>query len=112
MDFSGCEPEVFSAGFDGFYDLMFEGSTAITDFEGNLLFFTNGERVYNADYQLMPSGLLSGGIFSFTQTLIVRQPGSNSLYYLFYRKPNSPTTPATSFTLKSTCRCSAVRVGC
>ena len=84
LDFSGCEPEVFSAGFDGFYDLMFEGSTAVTDFEGNLLFFTNGERVYNADYQLMPGGLLSGGIFSFTQTLIVRQPGSNSLYYLFY----------------------------
>jgi hypothetical protein len=63
---------------------QYEGVSSIADDNGNLLFYTNGVYVWNANHQLMPNGTGLGGNQSTTQSaLIVQQPGSTTLYYLF-----------------------------
>ncbi len=61
-----------------------EGTAVISDPNGNLLFYTDGQRVWNRIHQIMPNGSgLMGGSSSSQSALIVRQPGSASLYYIF-----------------------------
>jgi gliding motility-associated-like protein len=61
-----------------------EGFGAISDSEGNLLFYTDGNTVWNKNHGIMLNGegLLGNG--SSTQSgLIVPKPGSADLYYIF-----------------------------
>ena len=60
----------------------FEGCATISNAIMGLLFYTNSETVWNRLHQPMPNGtlVLSGGTLS--QVLIVRQPLSDSLYYI------------------------------
>ena len=61
-----------------------EGASAISDTEGNLLFYTDGVKVYNKNHAEMTNGSDLGGHFSSTQSsLIVQQPGSETIYYIF-----------------------------
>ncbi len=63
-----------------------EGSAAISDTCGNLLFYTNGDTVWNSIHQVMlnGTGLLGGTTTSSTQSsLIVPQPQTDSIYYIF-----------------------------
>ncbi|MEO8150193.1 MAG: T9SS type A sorting domain-containing protein [Bacteroidia bacterium] len=63
-----------------------EGSACISDTSGNLLFYTDGKKVWNKLHQIMPNGtgLLGGLNGSCTQpSLIIPQPGVSNLYYLF-----------------------------
>jgi len=61
-----------------------EGCTTISDTDGNLLFYTNGQLVYNRNHQLMPNGTGLFGNSSSTQSaLVVPQPGSDTLFYIF-----------------------------
>lgn len=61
-----------------------EGTSSICDPEGNLLFYTNGVRVWNRLHKPMPNGQRLTGHSSSTQSaLIVPRPGSYSLYYIF-----------------------------
>lgn len=61
-----------------------EGSSSISDTSGNLLFYTNGEKVWNKNNIIMPNGYeLYGNQSSNQSSLIVPAPSSNSLYYLF-----------------------------
>lgn len=65
-----------------------EGCATISDANGNLLFYTNGERVINRNHVQMPNGWGLQGHFSSSQSsLIVKDPADDSLYYIF-------TTPA------------------
>ncbi len=51
---------------------------------GQILFFTNGIEVLNTNLQRMPNGNNLAGDQESTQTaLIVPQPGSDSIYYIF-----------------------------
>lgn len=61
----------------------FEGCATICDDAGVPLFYTNSATVWNSAHAPMPNGSLvtSGGTLS--QVLIVRQPGSDSLFHLF-----------------------------
>jgi PKD repeat protein len=68
-----------------------EGSAAISDGCG-LLFYTDGDTVWNKNHQMMNNGFglganclyYGGGTPSSTQSsLIVRQPQSDSIYYVF-----------------------------
>lgn len=61
-----------------------EAASSISDTIGNLLFYTNGESVWNKMNQVMQNGNGLNGNWSATQCLIVKQPLSNSLYYIFY----------------------------
>jgi gliding motility-associated-like protein len=60
-----------------------EGCSTISDGNGNLLFYTNGQTVWNKNHTIMSNGTgLSGGASSM-ETLILPKPGSTTLYYIF-----------------------------
>ena len=67
-----------------------EGISSICDINGDLLFFTNGINVWNANNQVMPNGSGLFGNNSSSQILIVPKPGNCNIYYIF-------TTPAQNF---------------
>ncbi|PCJ88420.1 MAG: hypothetical protein COA57_03330 [Flavobacteriales bacterium] len=61
-----------------------EGSASVSDSEGRLLFYTNGVKVWNRQHNLMPNGTGLWGHVSSTQSaLIVKKPGSTTLFYIF-----------------------------
>lgn len=61
-----------------------EGTSSISDGNGNLLFYSDGVTVWNRNHQPMPNGTGLLGFNSSTQSsLILRQPGSTSIYYIF-----------------------------
>lgn len=71
-----------------------EGSSSISDTLGNLLFYTNGEKVWNKNHIIMPNGNgLLGNQSSSQSSIIVPKPGSDSLYYIF-------TTDAISYSTR------------
>ncbi len=64
--------------------VQLEGTASISDESGQLLFYTDGMRVWNRQHRLMPNGTgLRGDETSSQSALIIPKPGSSSLYYLF-----------------------------
>ncbi|MBQ0733890.1 T9SS type B sorting domain-containing protein [Aquimarina celericrescens] len=60
-----------------------EGCSTISDSNGDLLFYTNGVKVWNKNHQLMANGTDLHGHWSSTQSsIIVPQPGSDHIYYI------------------------------
>ena len=60
-----------------------EGCATMSDESGRLLFYSNGEKVWNSNHTLMPNGNIKGDQSSAQGALIVPLPGNNSIYYLF-----------------------------
>lgn len=61
-----------------------EGTAAISDNNGNLLFYTDGVTVWNSNHQPMPNGNGLLGFNSSSQSaIILRKPGSSAIYYIF-----------------------------
>ncbi len=61
-----------------------EGCASIADENGDLLFYTDGQTVWNKSHTIMANGIgLLGNNTSSQSSLIIRGPGSMSLYYLF-----------------------------
>ena len=62
-----------------------EGCTTISDPNtGELLFYSDGDTIYNRNHQVMPNGIGLGGHYSTTQgVLAVPDPGNLNKYYLF-----------------------------
>ncbi|WP_196892766.1 T9SS type B sorting domain-containing protein [Aureivirga marina] len=61
-----------------------EGSASICDADGNLLFYTDGIRVYNKNHDFMENGInLFGHPSSTTSAIIIPKPSSENLYYIF-----------------------------
>lgn len=84
ITFNGGSPIALTDGQTTLTNNVGEGSAAICDSSGTLLFYTEGSKVWNANHQVMLNGdsLLSN--FSSTQSsLIIPVPGSDRLYYLF-----------------------------
>jgi hypothetical protein len=66
-----------------------EGCASISDEFGNLLFYTNGETVWNQLHLPMANGTgLNGNSMASQSAMIVKKPGSNSHFYIF-TKSNS-----------------------
>ncbi|MFD2786557.1 YncE family protein [Hymenobacter rubripertinctus] len=62
----------------------YEGSAVATNQQGQLLFYTNGEFIFNRQHQVMPNGRKLMGSNSSTQSaLIVPDPGSGNVFYVF-----------------------------
>lgn len=61
-----------------------EGCAVLSNTAGNLMMYTDGEIIYNANHQIMTNG---GGLFgnwsSSQSATIVPKPGSNNLFYVF-----------------------------
>lgn len=79
LDFSECSPKVFRTG----SNTGFEGCATVSNEEGELLFYTNSETVWNSLHEEMPDGDLQPGGASLSQVLIQNVPLSSSLYYIF-----------------------------
>ena len=79
LDFNSGAPVAVtnSAMFTG------EGSASISDSAGSLLFYTKGDTVWNKNHVIMSKGIGLFGNGTSTQTLIVPQPGNDSIYYIF-----------------------------
>ena len=61
-----------------------EGCATIADANGELLFYTDGSTVWNKNHMAMPNGQNLQGNSSSTQSaIILRKPGSVSIYYIF-----------------------------
>jgi hypothetical protein len=61
-----------------------EGCSTICDANGSILFYTNGDTVWNRNHVPMPNGTgLHGGNTSSQAALIIKKPLSNSIYYIF-----------------------------
>ena len=61
-----------------------EGTAIISDSLGSLLFYTNGNKIWNKNHQVMPNGDSLFSNFSSTQSaLIIPQPGSSRYFYVF-----------------------------
>jgi hypothetical protein len=62
----------------------FEGCASISDNNGNLLFYTDGTTVYNANHLAMPNGTgLMGNSSSSQSAIIVQKPGNANIYVIF-----------------------------
>jgi gliding motility-associated-like protein len=61
-----------------------EGCSAVSDKNGNLLFYSDGMRVWNRQHAIMPNGAgLLGDTLSTQSVLITSWPGNDSLFYIF-----------------------------
>lgn len=61
-----------------------EGCATVGDMQGNLLFYTDGQVVYNKNHDVMENGTgLMGHWSSVHSSIIVRKPGSSNLFYIF-----------------------------
>jgi gliding motility-associated-like protein len=68
-----------------------EGSSVISDALGNLLFYSDGAKVYNKNHVQMPNGfgLFGGTLQSSAQAcIIIKQPGNANIYYIFTVQEN------------------------
>lgn len=80
LNFSTCNPTVVS----GSQINTVEGCATISDPQGNLLFYTDGMKVWRKDNTLMLNGAgLLGHTSSAQSGVIVPQPGNDSIYYIF-----------------------------
>ena len=84
LSFSSGAPQPLSNGKMS----TFEGSAVATTGKGELLFYTNGETVWNRQHRPMPNGTKLMGSGSSTQSaLIVPDPGSGNVFYVFTVAP-------------------------
>src|SRR3989344_7130920 len=72
-----CQPVMPEWGYN-------EASSSICDANGKLLFYSNGEKIWNTLGKILPNGDSLFGNFSSTQgVLILPLPGSNNIFYIF-----------------------------
>lgn len=77
LDFTDCEPTVITGSNEGY-----EGCSSIADDQGQLLFYTNSEKVWNANHELMPNGFLAAVGYTLSQVIIIPKPLSDNIYYV------------------------------
>lgn len=90
LDFNSGEPVVIGGGQvyadpENTMEFIYsEGAACISDSTGRLLFYSNGEKVWNRDHEVMPNGDDLMGMYSSSHpAFIVPQPLSDSIYYVF-----------------------------
>ena len=87
LDFSSGSPIILTNGATAASNTMScaaEGTAVISDSTGSVLFYTNGQQVWNRNNQIMPHGDSLFGNNSSTQAaLIVPLPSSSRFFYVF-----------------------------
>ncbi|MCI2227882.1 T9SS type B sorting domain-containing protein [Polaribacter sp. MSW13] len=68
------------------------GCTTISDKNGNLLFYTNGETIWNKNHTVVDDGSgLTGQTTNMQSSLIIPKPGSDSIFYIFRTRSENST---------------------
>ncbi|MEO8085674.1 MAG: T9SS type A sorting domain-containing protein [Bacteroidota bacterium] len=81
MDFNNGSPLVFNTSMSTTYQ---EGCSSISDINGNLLFYTDGNTIHDKNNLIFPNGSMLIGSYTTSQgALIVQQPGSTAIFYVF-----------------------------
>ncbi|WBX96433.1 T9SS type A sorting domain-containing protein [Chryseobacterium gambrini] len=72
-----------------------EACGSVSDSNGNLLFYMNGERIWDRNNQVMPNGILIPPYQNDTaeQLAIVKNPANSKQYYVFTTGENSSGNP-------------------
>jgi len=90
LDFNSGTPVVLDDGEifgdpDGPDEFLYsEGCSTVSDNLGSLLFYSNGEQVWNRDHEVMPNGDDLMGMYSSTSAaLIIPVPDNDSLFFVF-----------------------------
>ena len=81
VQFSTGEPlvSIYGMGMSAIY-----GSTSLSDSLGNLLFYSNGQELYNRNHQLMPNGAgLMAASYATNPCVAFPMPGGRNKYYFF-----------------------------
>lgn len=61
-----------------------EGCSGISDYNGGILFYTDGNTVWNKLHQVMANGTgLKGNQSSSDAAIIIPRPGSSTIFYIF-----------------------------
>lgn len=66
---------------------------SVADSSGNLLFYATATNIYTNTYSIMPNGNGLNGMNGNNNMLIVKKPGSNTLYYIFVIRYNLNSPP-------------------
>ncbi|GAA4290068.1 T9SS type B sorting domain-containing protein [Aestuariibaculum suncheonense] len=105
LNFANVEPIVLNDG----AILAPAGCSSISDNDGNLLFYTNGQTVWNSNHDIMVNGTnLAGDINNSQSALIIPKPLDPSTYYIFTTRETPSSTPlVTSGLFYSTVRFTA-----
>lgn len=93
LDFSSGNPVPINSSIE-----TSEACYTATDANGNLLFYTNGVKVWDANHNLMPNGTgLSGNTSS--KCLALQKPNAPNTYYIIYNEAHSsiPNTTINTF---------------
>lgn len=62
----------------------FEGCATVSNATGQLLFYTQGDTIWDRNHNVMPNGTgIMGHTSSAQSSLIIKKPGSSNIYYLF-----------------------------
>lgn len=83
LDFSNSPPFALTNGMLN----TTEGSSSISNTQGDLLFYTNGVSILNRNHQFIENGDNLWGDISTTQTLIIPQPVNDSIFFVFTISP-------------------------
>lgn len=94
INFAGSPTATFNSQMN-----QLEGVASISDWNGNLLFYTNGVDVWNRQHQIMLNGTGLTGNDSAQQVLIVPYPSMPNLYYIFTTSIATANTPVISFSI-------------
>ncbi len=78
IDFNSCEPIALTTG----KNAGFEGCASICDSNGQLLFYTNSETVWDRQHRKMPNGFLIQAGVTLSQVIIIPKPGMGTTYYI------------------------------
>jgi hypothetical protein len=80
LDFMTSPPSILTNG----QMVAGEGSTAIADAAGNLLFYSDGGTIWNSAHVPMANGTGLAGSSAATQSgIIIKKPGNSNIYYIF-----------------------------
>lgn len=80
IDFCSGQP----VSFNGSKLKTTEGTSVVSNANGDLMFYTDGVSVWNKNHALMPNGTKLNGHISSTQSVvIVPKPGSKTIFYIF-----------------------------
>lgn len=65
---------------------VYAGCSVISDINGELQFYTNGETVWNRNHDTLKNGFgLYGGGTPYQGSVIAPQPGNDSIYFIFHQ---------------------------